>query len=525
MRRGILGIMVVWLAWTGSGAQTVVLHGLTNVTIGSTIYGSNYYGKNIFYNLTNANDGVSIHLGEADSGVFVYPVTDGDPPPGSFMAGEVYGSVNGEMDRLICKMRCHEEQDGIHPVQIDFSPLGATQFTYHAFYHGRLVARSRPQPGSMVAFGDWFSPLYPRVNPFCRTPDGSVGALIEFLNLETFTQYDPAAVNIWIPDAEGILADRLFIQAEGATNVVDFTSRLDITGGGGLLWFSIYEARLGVFRRAHKALPETLLQARQGSLTLSQSSSNATPGVAIELQPAIGFDVTFVPIEFGTNTALVITGIAVTSNGPGDVLGEARIARVAEAVEMSAHFEMTRPTNTYVVVYQDGVEVGRARGTNATVPATTRLAASGLQGRFGPTVPEMKFRFEQSAPVILPDQTSVAGDEVHFMAEDADGSFAIPETMMISAAGLESFTISAEAEQPLAQPRLTIRRVGRQYEISWNDPYRAFRLEGTRTLNQAFQVIELRPSYTGDVASILVGGGASEGAAFYRVAADLIPIN
>jgi hypothetical protein len=111
--------MVVWLAWTGSGAQTVVLHGLTNVTIGSTIYGSNYYGKNIFYNLTNANDGVSIHLGEADSGVFVYPVTDGDPPPGSFMAGEVYGSVNGEMDRLICKMRCHEEQDGIHPVQID----------------------------------------------------------------------------------------------------------------------------------------------------------------------------------------------------------------------------------------------------------------------------------------------------------------------------------------------------------------------------------------------------------------------
>jgi hypothetical protein len=147
------------MAWTVSGAQTFLLHGLTNVTIGSAIYGSNYYGENIFYNLTNANDGVSIHLGEADSGVFVYPVTDGDPPPGSFMAGEVYGSVNGEMDRLICKMRCHEEQDGIHPVQIDFSPLGATQFTYHAFYHGRLVARSRPQPGSMVAFGDWFSPL------------------------------------------------------------------------------------------------------------------------------------------------------------------------------------------------------------------------------------------------------------------------------------------------------------------------------------------------------------------------------
>src|SRR4026209_956520 len=110
------------------------------------------------------------------------------------MLGEVYGNVNGETNRLICRMRCYEESDGVHPVDIDFSPMGATSFTYIAYEHGQLVGISTGQVGRVVVGGDFFDALYPRVNPFWRMPDGSIGALIDFMDLGGF----PGS-NIYIP--------------------------------------------------------------------------------------------------------------------------------------------------------------------------------------------------------------------------------------------------------------------------------------------------------------------------------------
>lgn len=515
--------MVLLTAGIASGAQTFVLHGLTNVTIGNAAYDTNYsyyYGE-VFHNLSsNGTDGVSIHLGEADSGLFVYPTTEGDPVPGTFMTGQVYGSVNGEADRLICRMHCYEEADGIHPLQIDFSALGVTQFTYYAFHRGRLVATSRPQPGSMVVYGNWFYPLYPRVNPFWRMADGRIGALLEFMNLESYTGWDPNEANLQVPGIGDVRADRLFIRAEGTTNVVDFTSRLDVTAGGGLPWFDIYDARLGVFRRGHKALPDTLLKAQGGRLTLA-AATNESPGVAIELEPMSGFDVTFVPIEFATNAALIVTGIGRTSESDG-TLGEGRIARTENGLQVSADLDLARGTNAHIVVYRAGAEVRRAAGTNASVPAATQLVGVGLQGRTPGRQAQIRFRFDQSVPVVLPDETSTDGDEVRFLAAN-DADFFLLRTVVLSATGLPSFTITAETEQPLVRPELTIRRVGRQYELSWVDPNRFFRLEGTRSLSQRFTAVELRPSYNGDVASLLVGS-ASAGNAFYRLSADTLAI-
>src|SRR5688572_16566274 len=49
----------------------------------------------------NAVFGVSVHLGEAQSGVYIYPDDAGCLVDGEPMWGNAYGSVNGETNRLI----------------------------------------------------------------------------------------------------------------------------------------------------------------------------------------------------------------------------------------------------------------------------------------------------------------------------------------------------------------------------------------------------------------------------------------
>ena len=513
----MIGLAVVLTAWTVSGAQSLVVHGLTYETIGNTNYSADAYSFTVYNLSSNGTDGVSIHLGEADFGVFVYPTTDADPAAGNFMSGDVYGKVNGETNRLICRMRAHEEGDGYHPVEIDFSPMGATSFTYIAYERGLLVGTSTGQVGSLVVAGDYFNPLPPRVNPFWRLPDGSIGAIIEFIDLKSYTPY----ANIGVPGIAAGRIEQLFIRAEGVTNVVDFASRLDVFGGGGLEWFGIYDARLAAFGRAHKALPETLLQARSGKLTLA--GTNDTPGVAIELQRAGRFEATLEAIEFGTNTALVLIGIGRGCTNSGEPLGEARIARVGDVLTVSAHLDVGGATNVQVVVYQSGLEVGRATGTNATVPASTRLIGAGLQARMAAALPQMAWRFEQSVSVVLPDHTSVQGDEVRFLA-GSDARFVFLETMALQASGLASFTIAAESEQSAERPTLAIQRWTYDLELSWEDPNRAYLVETASNMTSPFYPLQQTPSYEGNVARLTVPDYAVWGEAnFYRLTTDARP--
>lgn len=477
-------------------ADTFVLHGLTNITLGQAVYGSNEYRSRAFVNLrSNGLDGVSIHLGEADSGVFVYPSVIDDTDAGNFMSGQLYGSVNGETNRLICSMRCHEQQDGYHPVQIDFSPLGLTVFTYQAFYEGELVAQSPPKPGYLVAYGNYFNPLYPRVNPFWRMRDGSVGALIEFPTLEDFP-----GPNLDLPGVGEVLADRLFIRLDELTNRVDFTSRLDVFGGGGLEWFSIYDARLGMFRRPHKALPNTLLQAAAGTLTLARVAAPDDSGVAIELEQSGRFDVTFAPIQFLSNATLVVSAIGVGSSGSGDTLGTARITGAADELALSAYLAIA-PTNVQTIVYRQGMEVVRQTGSNALIRATARLLGCAVQARHTGEPPGFHLRLDRTVPITLPDQTSHDGDEVRFATSDP-AIFVALETLVLTASAMDLFTIAAEAEQEAARPRLHIFRAPDAVTLSWIDPNKIFTLESTPSLTLPFYWRGITPAYTTGTATV-----------------------
>lgn len=63
--------------------------------------------------------------------------------------------------------------DGV-PVEIDFSPLGATNFTYIGYDRGLLVGRSTGPARSIVVGRDWSHPPHSRVNPFWRFAEGGI---------------------------------------------------------------------------------------------------------------------------------------------------------------------------------------------------------------------------------------------------------------------------------------------------------------------------------------------------------------
>jgi hypothetical protein len=482
-----VAISLIGAGWNALAAQTFVAFGLTNVTIGNATYSSNAFQGPFVSDLgSNGTDGLSIDLGEADSGVFVYPSTYGDPPSGSFMAGHLYGSVNGETNRLICLIRCHEQGDGYHPVAIDFSSLGPIHLTFQAFRYGSLVAQTGPQPGPMVVYGDFFSPYYPRVNPFWRMRDGSVGALIEF----------PEPADVSLPGVGDVSADRVFIRADNPTNVVDFTSRLEITAQ--LPYFEIYDARLGVFNRPHKALGNAHLHARPGILNVANFGTNHADGLAIELEPSVRFDLAFTPIQLDTNELLTLAAVGNASTGPGE-LSAARIARTEHWLELSAHLD--EASNTVVVVYSNGVPTGTAAGTNAIIPATAAVVGCEFHARIAEGQAGIVLRLDQNVSVTLPDGTSAPGDEIRFTGSNG---FAALRMLALNSTGLEEFTIVSETEYSLPAPQLQIVRSGDEVELSWIDPYRVFNLEFTDRLDLAFYSLDQAALYAGDKATVIL---------------------
>jgi hypothetical protein len=356
----------------------------------------------------------------------------------------------------------------------------------------------------MAVYGNYFDPYYPRVNPFWRMPDGSVGAIIEF------DTHAPMS----LPGLGDIRGDRVFIRAENPTNVVDFASRLDVTGGGELNWFEIYGARLGMFRHAHLALADTLLQARERTLTLAHDGTNTTgPGVIIELELATAFDLAFLPIEFQTNSSFTVTGAGI------DALGLAGLALV-RVVHTGSSLELMAASGSDLesVVYSNGVEVARVAGTNAFVPATTRIIGAGLNARTTGGPPGIRLRLDQNVPVTLPNLPTCHGDEVWFVVS-SDLRFLALKTLAIEATGLSAFTITNETDQLLIPPRLNIARAGTHVELSWIDPNRSFRVQATDYLDpEACFNGSAEPTYTGDVARLLfeVDPGIS-GAQFFRL--------
>ncbi len=117
---------LLWLAAPLPVAGALVAFGLTNTPIGGanitfpngvltvTPSGGSYADAPGVASSPSGHYGVSVQLGDADSGIFVYPYHNGYVNDGNFLVGEVFGVVDGLGEQPICSLRARREREGNH---------------------------------------------------------------------------------------------------------------------------------------------------------------------------------------------------------------------------------------------------------------------------------------------------------------------------------------------------------------------------------------------------------------------------
>src|SRR5687767_7435392 len=103
-------------------ADPLIAYGITNVAIGQAqVTGDSYY----YYvaNLrSNGLDGVSVYLGEPDSGVFLSPSTS-YLQDGNYMVARTYGRLHGTNNALLAVVQGGRASRQVYPMALDYSPL------------------------------------------------------------------------------------------------------------------------------------------------------------------------------------------------------------------------------------------------------------------------------------------------------------------------------------------------------------------------------------------------------------------
>src|SRR6185436_767687 len=132
----ILGAGIVLAAWLPIAAFAEPTNGprfglgLTNVPIGDATLEIIENGV-LFVGNTDGGGGVSVRLGEADSGIFLYPLT-GYLYGGDSMEAKAYGSVSGAADQFISSVAGVHNGDASATITVDFTSLGATRLSIFA---------------------------------------------------------------------------------------------------------------------------------------------------------------------------------------------------------------------------------------------------------------------------------------------------------------------------------------------------------------------------------------------------------
>lgn len=280
----------------GTGAaDEFVIFGLTNRSIfGSTLTVDTEYPALHVIGLSELGyKGLSVRLGEAESGLYFSPSTRRDLNDDNFMIGHAYGRIGGRT-RRISSVFCKRESWGTYPVTVDFLPLGTVSKTAQIFVDGLLIGEETYTHGAVTVSTSNDSNVGPSVNPFWRNPDGSVGVLLEFTTRPPIT----------LPSGRYVYADRIFIRANHPLFAVDYVSHVDIYGGGGLSEFSATGERIGAFGRPHQALGEVVFTAKRNKLTVAGCQDAGTDGVMIELNNNPAFSAQFRPVSLSSNGAM-----------------------------------------------------------------------------------------------------------------------------------------------------------------------------------------------------------------------------
>jgi hypothetical protein len=475
--------------------------------------------------------GMRIFLGEADSGIFGYPETDYNSEDYA-MQGAAYGKLDGQPNQLLTSVRADLAYEsytydgatyvyhlmGTYMVLANLSPLGASSLTYALYMGATQVVATTASSGQV--FVDFYRAGYwgrPRVNPFWRMPDGSVGVLIELNNAARVVLPGQDIENTWQT------GNRIFIRANNPTHKVAYVSHVDATASVDLPWFSLTDARLGVFHRPHKALGQITFDAADGQLTLNNigagdSEGTPTDGVAVELNGAVAFAVPWVvdltdgagsfaaalaPLRLETNGArLCLQALTV---GGGNGIGTLELVRADGTLRLLANLAGNQ---LGVVVYNQGQKVGQvvlpesARTLSVLSPSMVApaITACGARAASASGPAGYSLHFDHLTVFALSSGLTLAGDEIQFQALQTaanDGGATLTnslpapslQTFLLTAAQVPAITIVGETLCPLEVPAISQHREGDLFVVSWCDPNQIYILESGPSVQGPFTPI------------------------------------
>jgi hypothetical protein len=301
------------------------------------------------------------------------------------------------------------------------------------------------------------------VNPFWRAPDGGVGVLLEFSTTPPIT----------LPSGRSTYASRIFVRADNPIFEVDYVSRVDIYGGGGLPEFTALDERIGMFGRPHRALGAAVFAARNGRLKINECADAATDGVLIELSNNTGFTAQLKPLSLvATNSVFQFSATSAPdrynyyspalylgslrlSNDDGEKKLRADLHEMVETVRLQA-FNGSTPAGEIMT----GSTVTGSFGTNEL-----RIVSAGVVSAQGTNTSALQLELRDPATLVV-DGTALRGNRflVSLVNPTNDiGAFSSFQLLASQA----PFTITGETALAPLPSTLAIERSGTNVLVSW----------------------------------------------------------
>jgi len=462
-------------------ADEVVVFGLTNRSINSAaVFLDPEYRELRVTNLSDfGSRGLSVSLGQADFGLFFSPYTHSSLENHNFMIGHAFGRVGG-VERRLTSVFCERADWATYPVTVDFLPLGTLRKTVQIFVDHVFLGEETYTNGTITISTSNNDRIGPRVNPFWRMPDGSVGVLLEFTDKPPVT----------LPSGRSVYADQIFIRADNPESVVDYVSRVEVYGGGGLTEFSSIDERLGMFGLAHRALGAAVFRATEHELTLAGCADAATDGVLVELRHSPGFTAQFQPISISSNGALFQVSATATydyydTHRPWDFFGPLGIESVAGEKLLRVDAPGTNGRPTLVEILDGANPVGGFITTNSGYAGSfgtnaLEIHSAGVIGGMGEQAAALYLQLGEPA-VFTNGQSELRGDVVRISPVGLTNDIGTFVSFQLLACGVAPFTITNE--MALDPPPLTlgIERAGTNVLVSWPAyaaPYSYFETAG-----------------------------------------------
>ncbi len=485
---------------------SAVVYGLTNVALGDAVLDAGSVTPSFQLSVSEigplGSDGVSVRLGEADSGVFLSPYASiwGEFNESWFMDGSAYGRVDGLPERPISRLHARKPDYGIYPVKIDLSPLAPISTTFQVWSNSALVAeRTIPEAIGEVTVRST-STMGPRANPFWRMPDGSVGAMIELTELK----FPSESLAIDGPFGEGVIGNRIFVRADSPSQHANSVSRLDVVVGGGLGAFSVLDARPGVFRRAHRVIGPGVLLPLPGRLhvTIPIESEVKEPfGTLVELREEGRLDLTFEPIRLTNTQAQFSMSLHGWGTDDSDSLGALAFGHTNRSLVVTPSLNRVGDL-LETRIYRRGVFQGTHVSSNANAIGMIAGSSNEFPGIIGsgvalnPTgsVFITSFTLDRVASFQSVDGVELQGDHFQIVATNAASSPQSLSAVAVWLAEVPALTITGETSDRTPPP-LAIVRDGSSFALAWPAYNGPFVLETSDALPGAFTHVTTEAVY------------------------------